>query len=51
MTALMVVDTDVLIDYLRGVENAVASVAESVDEIVISTVSVAELYAGVRPHD
>lgn len=51
MTALMVVDTDVLIDYLRGVENAVAFVAKSVDEIVISTVSVAELYAGVRPHE
>ena len=42
------VDTDELIDFLRGYAAGVAFVNESADRIVLSAISVAELYAGVR---
>ena len=42
------VDTDVLIDFLRGHPIAVRFVSEHGDRIIISAMSVAELYAGVR---
>ena len=42
------VDSDVWIDYLRGVSQAVAFVADLPQQTVISAVSVAELYVGVR---
>ncbi len=42
------VDTDVLIDFLRGHPIAVRFVNEHGDRIIISAMSVAELYAGVR---
>lgn len=48
MTPLKVVDTDVLIDFLRGVTPAVDFVMRHADAMVISSISVAELYAGVR---
>ena len=51
MTQVKVVDTDVLIDFLRGVSPAVDFVTRHADAIVISSVSVAELYAGVRVHE
>ncbi len=44
----MLVDTDILIDYLRGRPEAVSYLEEHVDDIFISAVSVAELYQGVR---
>ncbi len=40
-------DTDVLIDFLRGVETSVKLIL-SMPELHISTVSVAELFAGVK---
>jgi len=46
-----IVDTDVLIDYLRGTENAVAFIIRHVNEIKLSSISITELYAGMRPHE
>ena len=51
MTRVKVVDTDVLIDFLRGVPPAVDFVTRHADAIVISSISVTELYAGVRVHE
>jgi predicted nucleic acid-binding protein len=45
---VVLIDTDVLIDYLREREEAVAFLNNIVDEIAISAITVAELYAGVR---
>ena len=45
---LPLVDTDVWIDFLRGTPQAVAFVAQLPSEVAISSISVAELYAGVR---
>lgn len=42
------VDTDIWIDFLRGVSQAVDFVDQLPDIVCISAVSVAELYAGVR---
>ncbi len=47
-TALLVVDTDVLIDYLRDQAEAVAFMEGSAQPLALSVVSVAELYVGVR---
>ena len=44
----MLVDTDILIDYLRGQVDAVAFLEKHIAEISISAVSVAELFQGVR---
>jgi predicted nucleic acid-binding protein len=44
----MLVDTDILIDYLRGHPEAVSFLEQNVDDVFISSVSVAELYQGVR---
>lgn len=44
----MVVDTDILIDYLRGHPDAIPYLEANVEEVCISAVSVAELYQGVR---
>ena len=41
-------DTDVSIDYLRGHASAQSLFAKLPDDCAISTVSVAELHAGVR---
>ncbi|MCY4014092.1 MAG: type II toxin-antitoxin system VapC family toxin [Gammaproteobacteria bacterium] len=48
MAGKLLVDTDILIDYLRGHPRAVRFVTESADDIVVSAMSVAELFAGVR---
>jgi len=45
---LPLVDTDVWIDFLRGTPQAVAFVSKLPNDVAISSVSVAELYAGVR---
>ena len=47
-TALLVVDTDVLIDYLRDQAEAVAFLEGCVQPLALSVVSVAELCVGVR---
>ena len=48
MSKPILVDTDVLIDFLRGYEEAISLVAVNSDRILVSTINVAELYAGVR---
>ena len=45
---LLVVDTDVLIDYLRDQPQAVAFLEGTEQPLAISTITVAELHAGVR---
>ena len=47
MTVL--IDTDILIDYLRGISDAVAFVEGNSAEAHISAINIAELYQGVRP--
>ncbi len=44
----MLVDTDVLVDFLRGHPKAVALVKSSSTRIILSSIVVAELYAGVQ---
>ncbi len=44
----ILLDTDVLVDFLRGHKQAVAFVTENADRIVLSAIVVAELYSGVR---
>ncbi len=41
-------DTDVLIEYLRGKDDAQTYIDDVQDEVYMSSISVAELYAGVR---
>jgi len=44
----MLIDTDILIDYLRGHPSAVSFIEQNIDDLVLSAVSIAELYQGVR---
>ena len=44
----MLLDTDVLIDYLRGQHEAVVFLEREVDQLMVSAVTVAELFQGVR---
>lgn len=44
----LLVDADVLIDYLRGVPESVACLRSQADRVVLSAIVVAELYAGVK---
>ena len=44
----MLVDTDILVDYLRDIPNAVSFVETHVNQIRMSAISVAELYQGVK---
>lgn len=46
--ALLVVDTDVLIDYLRDQTEAVAFLESQAHRLAASVITVAELYVGVR---
>lgn len=48
MPGRLVLDTDVLVDYLRGREPAVSFVERSEDDLFVSAITVAELFAGVR---
>lgn len=45
------VDTDVLVDFLRGRSQAVDWIAQCARPPMISTVTVAELHAGMRPDE
>lgn len=44
----MLVDTDVLIDYLKGNPSAEAFVEQNIDRVSVSAMTVAELYQGIR---
>jgi predicted nucleic acid-binding protein len=48
MDKKLLFDTDVLIDYLRSHRSAVALIEKEPSNRYISSISVAELYAGVR---
>ena len=48
MSALILADTDLLVDFLRGNQKALDYVAQRSTKIVLSAVAVAELYAGVK---
>ena len=48
MATRLLIDTDVLIDYLRDYPDAVIYVEAQHEQLLISVVTVAELYAGVR---
>ena len=48
MNKSILLDTDVLVDFLRGHENAIAYVEGRSSQIVLSAVVVGELYAGVK---
>ena len=44
----LLVDTDVLVDFLRGYSKAVGFVNRCSAQIILSSIVVAELYAGVK---
>jgi predicted nucleic acid-binding protein len=48
MSIAILADTNVLVDYLRGYPQAVSLVTEKTERIILSAITVAELYAGVR---
>ena len=48
MKKQILVDTDVIVDFLRGYAKAISYVENHSAEIVLSSIVVAELYAGVR---
>ena len=48
MAELILLDTDVLVDFFRGHSKAVAFVKAHSDRIILSSIVVAELYAGVK---
>lgn len=48
MTERILVDTDVMVDYLRGYAEAVKFIKKYADHIILSSITVAELYVGVR---
>jgi hypothetical protein len=48
MAPRLLLDTDVLVDYLRDREEAVAYLESHAESLFISAVTVAELYGGVR---
>ncbi len=48
MTASILLDTDVLVDFLRGHKKAVSFVKVHSTQIILSSIVVAELYAGVK---
>ena len=51
MNNRLLLDTDVLVDFLRGQPDAVAYVKSEADRISLSAIVVAELYAGARDDD
>ena len=51
MSNAILVDTDVLIDFLRGNDKAISFIDEFSPNIILSPIVVAELYAGVKGAD
>lgn len=47
----LLVDADVLIDYLRGLRVAVDFIADNATRVILSAITVAELYGGVKGRD
>ncbi len=50
MAKTILLDTDVLVDFFRGYNEAVAFVNTYNDRIILSSIVVAELFAGVKGH-
>lgn len=48
MTRVVLVDTDVMVGFLRGRDLAVAFIRHCADRLALSSIVVAELYAGVK---
>jgi predicted nucleic acid-binding protein len=48
MARALLPDTDVLVDFFRGNSKAVAFVNDNTSRIILSSIIVAELYAGVK---
>ena len=48
MVGSYLLDTDVLVDFLRGHKKAVAFVNTHSARIILSSIVIAELYAGVK---
>jgi hypothetical protein len=48
MAVLLLIDTDVLVDYLRGQADAVAYIDALTTPLLVSAITVAELNSGVR---
>ncbi len=48
MAGRLLVDTDILVDYLRGTPGAVAFIESRSEDLLASVISVAELFAGLR---
>lgn len=44
----LLLDTDVLVDFFRGLDKAVAFINQYNDRIILSPIVVAELYSGVK---
>ena len=51
MKKKLLIDTDIIIDFLRGFDRAVRYIKSHSEEIVLSVITVAELYAGVKGND
>jgi predicted nucleic acid-binding protein len=51
MSTRLLIDTDVLIDYLRGQADAVTYLEGLTELLLMSVITLAELYAGVREGD
>ncbi len=51
MAGAFLLDTDVLVDFLRGESKAVAFVNAHAAQIVLSPIVIAELYAGVKDNE
>lgn len=47
----LLVDTDVLVEYLRGRQKAIDYLETLDEDLLISVISVAELFAGIRDRD
>jgi len=48
MSKSILLDTDILVDFLRGHSKAIAFVNARAERVLLSTIVVAELYAGVK---
>ncbi len=48
MSNSILVDTDVLVDFLRGYSKAIEFIDEFSSQIILSPIVIAELYAGVK---
>jgi len=51
MNKKLLVDTDIIIDYLRDYKPAVLYLEKTTHQLQLSAITVAELYAGIRDKD